>query len=66
MTYIGEIGRWITENESLLSGMVVLVGVILSPLGRGFGCLFARRQAVCSFGAGGVLDHNGQVAGLCR
>jgi len=33
-----EIGRWIAENESLLSGMaaiVVLTGVLLSPFGGG-------------------------------
>ena len=43
--YISEIGRWIAENEALLSGMaalVVLAGVIFSPLGRGVRRLFAR------------------------
>jgi hypothetical protein len=33
MTYLSELGRWIAENESLLSGMaalVVLIGVTLS------------------------------------
>lgn len=43
MVDIGDIGRWITENESLLSGLaalVVLAGVILSPLGMGIRRLF--------------------------
>lgn len=38
MDKLGEIGRWIAENESLLSGLValaVLVGLILSPIGKG-------------------------------
>ncbi len=38
MEYLDAFARWIAENESLLSGMaalVVLVGVVLSPLGRG-------------------------------
>jgi TolB-like protein len=46
MASIDEIGRWITENEALLSGMaalVVLAGVILSPLGTGMRHLLARR-----------------------
>jgi TolB-like protein len=45
VTYISEIGRWIAENESLLSGMaalVVLAGVIFSPLGTGVRRLFGR------------------------
>ena len=45
MTYISEIGRWIAENEALLSGMaalVVLAGVIFSPLGTGVRRLFGR------------------------
>jgi TolB-like protein len=46
VTYIAEIARWISENESLLSGMaalVVLAGVILSPLGGGVRRLVTRR-----------------------
>jgi len=42
---IGELGRWIAENESLLSGLaslVVLVGLVLSPLGKGARRLFTR------------------------
>ena len=51
MTFIGDLGRWITENEALLSGLaalVVLVGVILSPLGKGMRHLFARRNVTQS------------------
>jgi len=36
MTSLAEIGSWVAENESLLSGlaaMIVLLGVVLSPLG---------------------------------
>jgi len=35
---IGDIGSWISENEALLSGLaalVVLAGLVLSPLGKG-------------------------------
>jgi TolB-like protein/tetratricopeptide (TPR) repeat protein len=38
MGSLGDIGRWITENESLLSGMaamIALVGVTLSVIGMG-------------------------------
>ena len=45
MPNIGDIGRWIAENESLLSGLValaVLVGLVLSPVGRGLRRLYAR------------------------
>jgi len=47
MPNIGDILQWITENESLLSGlaaMIVLAGVILSPLGMGLRRLFARKR----------------------
>jgi TolB-like protein/tetratricopeptide (TPR) repeat protein len=46
MESIGDIGRWISENESLLSGTValaVLAGLVLSPLGKGIRRLYARR-----------------------
>ncbi|MDH3578569.1 MAG: hypothetical protein OEO71_12225 [Gammaproteobacteria bacterium] len=46
MGSIGDIGRWISENESLLSGMValaVLAGLVISPLGKGIRRLYARR-----------------------
>ena len=49
MTSIAELGRWISENESLLSGMaalVVLIGVILSPMGKGMAHLFRRQKTV--------------------
>lgn len=45
MESLDELGRWIAEHESLLSGMVsliVLAGVILSPLGQGFRRLLGR------------------------
>jgi TolB-like protein len=45
VTFLGEIGRWVSENESLLSGLaalVVLAGVTLSPIGVGVRRLFAR------------------------
>ncbi|MGB5325303.1 MAG: hypothetical protein WBN40_07775, partial [Pseudomonadales bacterium] len=48
MDQIAEIGRWITANESLLSGLaalLVLSGVLLSPLGKGLRAFFARRSA---------------------
>ena len=47
MDELAEIGRWIAENESLLSGMaaiVVLVGVVFSPLGGGLRSLLGRRE----------------------
>lgn len=47
MTFIDEIGRWITEHETLLSGMAalaVLAGMVFSPLGRGVRSLFARYE----------------------
>ena len=47
MTYIQELGRWIAENESLLSGMaalVVLGGVIFSPLGAGLRRVLSRNK----------------------
>lgn len=39
MSYLAEIGSWISQNESLLSGlaaMIVVVGVVVSILGLGF------------------------------
>lgn len=45
MANIGDIGRWIAENESLLSGLValvVLVGLVLSPVGNGLRRLYTR------------------------
>lgn len=45
MANIGDMGQWISENESLLSGLaalVVLVGLVLSPLGKGIRSLHAR------------------------
>ncbi len=47
MVNIGDIGRWITENESLLSGMAALIalaGVIIATLRRGIRRLSARNQ----------------------
>ncbi len=46
MASLGDIGRWISEHESLLSGMaamIALVGVTLSLLGMGMRRLFGRR-----------------------
>jgi TolB-like protein len=46
MPDIGDIGAWITENESLLSGIValaVLAGLVISPIGKGIRRLRARR-----------------------
>jgi TolB-like protein len=54
VTFLSEIGRWIAENEALLSGMaamVVLAGVIFSPLGGGLRKLFARRDSAPPAGA---------------
>jgi hypothetical protein len=45
MTSLVAIGSWVTENESLLSGlaaMIVLFGVVLSPLGMATRPLFQR------------------------
>ena len=39
MSYLAEIGSWISQNESLLSGlaaMIVVLGVVVSILGVGF------------------------------
>ncbi len=47
MASIGEIGRWIADNESLFSGLaalVVLAGVVLSPLGAGLRRFRAREK----------------------
>ena len=47
VTYLAEIGRWIAENESLLSGMaaiVVLTGVLLSPFGGGLRRLLGGKE----------------------
>ena len=46
MASLGDIGRWISEHESLLSGMaamIALVGVTLSVLGMGMRRLIGRR-----------------------
>lgn len=48
MASLAQIGSWVTENESLLSGlaaMIVLFGVILSPLGMAARRLFGRDVA---------------------
>lgn len=45
MANLGDIGRWITENDSLLSGIAALIalgGVLFSGLGIGMRRLFAR------------------------
>jgi TolB-like protein len=45
MERFGDIGRWIAENESLLSGLValvILVGLVLSPIGKGIRRLYTR------------------------
>jgi len=45
MASVSDIGRWITENEALLSGaaaLVVLGGVVLTPIGTAVRRLFAR------------------------
>jgi TolB-like protein/tetratricopeptide (TPR) repeat protein len=47
MPNIGDIGRWVSENESLLSGMaamIALAGVVISTLGMGMRRLFARNR----------------------
>jgi TolB-like protein/tetratricopeptide (TPR) repeat protein len=47
MPELGDIVGWISENESLLSGLaalIVLGGVILSPLGAGMRRLHERRR----------------------
>jgi hypothetical protein len=47
MPNVADLGVWVTENESLLSGlaaMIVLAGVVLSPLGIGIRRLRARRE----------------------
>jgi TolB-like protein len=41
--FLSQIGNWISENEALLSGlaaMIVVTGVIFTPLGLGLGRLF--------------------------
>jgi TolB-like protein len=47
MPDLGDIAQWISDNESLLSGlaaMIVLAGVILSPLGAGMRRLLGRNE----------------------
>jgi TolB-like protein/tetratricopeptide (TPR) repeat protein len=49
VAFLAEIGRWIAENEALLSGMaalVMLVGLILSPIGMGLRRLLQRQTQV--------------------
>ncbi|MDH3432136.1 MAG: hypothetical protein OEQ14_19235 [Gammaproteobacteria bacterium] len=49
MASIGDVVQWISENESLLSGMValvVLVGLILSPIGKGIRRFYTRRDQI--------------------
>lgn len=56
MTSLVAIGAWVTENESLLSGlaaMIVLFGVVLSPLGVALRRLVRR----------GPAPKGGEVAG---
>jgi len=46
--HLAEIGRWITQNEQLLSGLAALValaGLVLSPLGKGVRRLLARDKS---------------------
>jgi TolB-like protein len=46
--YLSAFGRWITENEALLSGLaalVVLLGVVFSPVGRGVRNLLGRDKS---------------------
>jgi TolB-like protein/tetratricopeptide (TPR) repeat protein len=48
LTFLGEIGSWIASNEALLSGLaalVVLTGVIFSPVGRGARRLLERYRS---------------------
>ena len=48
MASLGDIGRWISEHESLLSGlaaMLALVGGVLSVLGIGIGRWLARNRS---------------------
>ncbi len=59
MTSLVAIGAWVTENESLLSGlaaMIVLFGVVLSPLGVALRRL-VRRGPVSK--GGGVAGESG-------
>ena len=46
MESIGELGRWIAENESLFSGLaslILLAGVVLSPIGKGLLRMFSGK-----------------------
>lgn len=61
MSFLGLAGSWISENESLLSGLaalIVVAGVLLSPLGAGLRRVGARRRkhelAVAAGRDGGV------------
>ncbi len=54
MTSLAEIASWVTENESLLSGlaaMIVLLGVVASPLGLAVRRLLGRPFPPSSLGA---------------
>lgn len=61
MSFLTLAGSWISENESLLSGLaalIVVAGVLLSPLGAGLRRVGARRRSneldVAAGRAGGV------------
>jgi pimeloyl-ACP methyl ester carboxylesterase len=49
MSFLSLAGSWISENESLLSGLaalIVVAGVMLSPLGAGLRRVGARRRKI--------------------
>lgn len=56
MSFLSIAGAWISENESLLSGLaalIVVAGVLLSPLGAGLRRVGARRRRQELDGAAG-------------
>ncbi len=57
MDGIADVTRWVTENESLLSGlaaMIVLLGVVLSPLGAAMRRLWAPGRPASASGIGAI------------
>jgi TolB-like protein len=58
MDDFGNIGRWIANNESLLSGMAALValtGLVLSPIGKGLRRFYLRRTRSAAGPGDGTL-----------
>ena len=61
MEDLSNIGRWISANESLLSGLValvILIGLVASPIGKGLRHLYLRRRQSGDISAGALTPVN--------